>query len=65
MKQFDMETFTEMKSFAADSDDEWLISVAFNPDGQTAIAGGDLGDLILYDLDTGEEIRRYNQGGAS
>jgi WD40 repeat protein len=65
MKRFDIETFTEMKSFAADNDDEWLVSVAFNPDGQTAIAGGDLGELILYDLDTGEEIRRYNQGGAS
>ncbi len=65
MQQFDVETFTEMTSFPAASEDEWLVSVAFSPDGQTAIAGGDLGDLILYDLDTGEEIRRYNQGGAS
>ncbi len=65
MQQFDVETFTEMTSFLAASEDEWLISVAFNPDGQTAIAGGDMGDLILYSLDTGEEIRRYNQGGAS
>ncbi len=64
MQQFDMETFTEMTSFPA-KEFEWLKSVAYSPDGQTAVAGGDLGDLILYNLDTGEEIRRYNQGGES
>jgi WD40 repeat protein len=65
MQQFDVETFTEMKSFPSSVEFEWLVSVAFSPDGQTAVAGGDFSDLILYDLDTGEEIRRYNQGGAS
>jgi WD40 repeat protein/class 3 adenylate cyclase len=64
MQQFDIETFTEMTSFPA-NEFEWLQSVAFIPDGKTAIAGGDLGDLILYDLDTGEEIRRYNRGGGT
>jgi WD40 repeat protein len=65
MRQFDIETLTEMKSFPSSSEAEWLVSVAFSPDGHSALAGGDLGDIILFDLGTGEEIRRYNQGGAT
>ncbi|MGD2079047.1 MAG: hypothetical protein PVH18_11735, partial [Chloroflexota bacterium] len=44
---------------------EWFVSTAMSPDGQTALAGGDLGDIVLFDLETGEEIRRYNPGSVT
>ncbi len=34
--------------------------VAFHPDGRIAISGSRDGTLILWDLETGEAIRRYH-----
>ncbi len=65
MFQIDIETLTEMKSFSTFTDDEGLLSVTIHPDGQRALVGGGLGDIVMFDLDTGEVIQRYNnQGGA-
>jgi len=65
MYQYNIETLTQMNRLTTNNDVEWLLSVAFSPDGQTALVGGDLGDIILFDLVTGEEIRRYNQGSTT
>jgi WD40 repeat protein len=62
--QYDTETFSELKTIQLD-EAEWLYSVIFSPDGRSALAGGDLGDIILFDLDTGEEIRRYDFGSTA
>ena len=53
--------------------DGWVRTVAFSPDGRTAVSGGFVGDsvsaavnpgeLILWNLETGEEVRRF--GGES
>jgi WD40 repeat protein len=63
MFQFDIETLTEIKRFSTSWEDEGYLSIAITHDGRSALAGGFLGDIILFDLDTGEVIRRYNQGG--
>jgi WD40 repeat protein len=49
--------------------DGWVRTVAFSPDGKTAVSGGFVGDtvsavsnpgqLILWDLASGQEIRRF------
>jgi WD40 repeat protein len=67
--QFDIETLTQTKSFPLPEEEEVLRSVAISPDGHRALAGSilsgfSLGDIILFDLDTGEIIRRYNQEGS-
>jgi WD40 repeat protein/DNA-binding SARP family transcriptional activator len=48
----------------------WVRTVAFSPDGSTAVSGGfdgssedtitNPGELILWDLDQGQEIRRFS-----
>jgi WD40 repeat protein/serine/threonine protein kinase len=38
----------------------WIESVAYSPDGHTALSGGRDRRLILWDVDTGEEIRQFN-----
>ncbi|WP_420643882.1 WD40 repeat domain-containing protein [Candidatus Leptofilum sp.] len=63
--QFDIETLTEMNSFSTNRDDDALYSVALTPDGHSILATSSSGDVILFDLDTGEVIRRYNLGGFS
>src|SRR5436190_625962 len=41
----------------------WLNRVAFTRDGKYAVAGG--GGLILYDLETGKEVRRALEFGGA
>jgi WD40 repeat protein/transcriptional regulator with XRE-family HTH domain len=61
---WDIETGEEIHRFEGHK--EILRSVAFGPDGRSALAGsqgidGSLeGDLILWDLETGEQIRRFD-----
>jgi len=40
-------------------------SVAFNPDGETAVSAGDDQILILWDLQSGGIIRRFEEGHAA
>ncbi len=37
----------------------WIWSVAYSPDGRTALSGGLDHVLFLWDMETGEEIRRF------
>jgi WD40 repeat protein/transcriptional regulator with XRE-family HTH domain len=61
---WDIESGEETRRFEGHR--EMVRSVAFGPDGRTALGGsqsqdGSLdGDLILWDLETGEEIRRFD-----
>ncbi len=34
-------------------------AVAYSPDGTTAVSAGDRGEVILWDVESGEEIRRF------
>ena len=65
MHQYDIDTFTKIQSYPLPRDEEWLVSVDVFPDGKIVLAGGDLGDIILFDVPTGEELRRYNQGSVT
>jgi WD40 repeat protein len=51
------ETGTELRRFEAHTD--WVNSVAFGPDGKTALSGSGDGVLILWDVEAGEVIRRF------
>jgi WD40 repeat protein len=61
---WDMDSGEEMRRFEGHR--EMVRSVAFGPDGRTALGGsqsqdGSLdGDLILWDLETGEQVRRFD-----
>jgi WD40 repeat protein/class 3 adenylate cyclase len=37
----------------------WVNSIAFSPDGQTALSGSGDGSLILWGVETGEVVRRF------
>ncbi|UCC61798.1 MAG: protein kinase, partial [Anaerolineae bacterium] len=64
---WDLETGQEIRRFSGHAG--WVRAVAFSPDGRTMISGGFVGDfvdavenpgeLILWDLETGQEIRRF------
>jgi WD40 repeat protein len=64
---WDLQTGQETRRFKGH--DGWVRTVAFSPDGKTAVSGGfsgdsvssvaDPGQLILWDLATGQEIRRF------
>lgn len=61
---YDLETLTEMKRFTDGYEDDGLRSVAFSPDGHTALVGSRYGYAISIDLEADEETReRYIQGG--
>jgi len=64
---WDLETGQEIRRF--EGHDGWVRTVAFSPDGKTAVSGGFISDtvssvvnpgqLILWDLASGQEIRRF------
>ncbi|MFN2142522.1 MAG: WD40 repeat domain-containing protein, partial [Candidatus Promineifilaceae bacterium] len=61
---FDAQTGEEIRQLV---DDQPITAVAFSPDGRKALTGGgyrmaqkiESGHIILWDLETGEEIRRF------
>jgi WD40 repeat protein/class 3 adenylate cyclase/energy-coupling factor transporter ATP-binding protein EcfA2 len=64
---WDLNTGREIRRFHGHAG--WVRAVAFSPDGRTAVSGGFVGDsvvsvlnpgeLILWNLETGQEIRRF------
>ena len=64
---WDVETGQEIRRF--EGHDGWVRTVDFSPDGKTAVSGGFVGDtvssvsepgqLITWDLTSGQEIRRF------
>ena len=66
---WDIETGTEIRRFsghASGTYDPLLVvthsgvnDIALSPSGQIAISGGDDGAVIVWDINTGEEIRRF------
>ena len=56
LKLFDLEMGHEVRNFASDS---IVTSVAFSPDGLTALSGGLDSKLKLWDLETGKELRTF------
>ncbi|MCP4935935.1 MAG: WD40 repeat domain-containing protein, partial [bacterium] len=64
---WDVETGQEIRRFVGH--DGWVRTVAFSPDGETAVSGGFVGDtvssvanpgqLILWNLASGQELRRF------
>jgi WD40 repeat protein len=62
---YDIETLSEIETITLPKESEWLQSVVFSPDGRSALAGGDAGDVILFDLNTGEVIQRYKHVAAA
>jgi len=66
---WNIETRTEIRRFVGHAPGEFDSSrisaysgvndIAFSPDGTMAISGGDDGVVILWDVSTGEEIRRF------
>ncbi len=68
---WDLEAGSEIRRF--EGHDGWVRTVAFSPDGDAAVSGGFVGDavssvvnpgqLILWDLASGKEIRRFSGDG--
>ncbi len=54
---WDLETGSEVRRFEGHTG--WVNSVAFSPEGQTALSGSADGALILWDLATGAIVRRF------
>ena len=52
-----MASGSELRRFTGHRDDVW--SVAFSPDGRTALSGSDDNTLILWDVASGSELRRF------
>ena len=48
---------SELRRFIGHNDD--VVSVAFSPDGRTALSGSDDNTLILWDVANGSELRRF------
>ena len=48
---------SELRRFIGHNDD--VVSVAFSPDGRTALSGSDDNTLILWDVASGSELRRF------
>ena len=54
---WDTETGAEIRRFEGHGD--WVVSVAFAPDGATLLTGGNDGTARLWNTATGAEIRRF------
>ena len=39
------------------ADDDWASSVVFSPDGKSLASGSASGEIILWDLETGSQIK--------
>jgi WD40 repeat protein len=66
VRLWDLETGQETRRFIAHADGAppryWVYSVAFSPDGKSALAGA--GEQVsVWDIDTGQEVRRLEGGG--
>jgi WD40 repeat protein len=62
---WDLETEAELRRFAGHVG--WVNTVAFSPDGKTALSGSGDGSLILWDVETGEVVRHFrdHSGGVN
>jgi len=56
LKLWDLATVKEIRTFTGAG---WVNSVAFSPDGRTALSGSDDSTLKLWDLTTGNKIRTF------
>ena len=56
---WDIETRQKIMQLEGQADVVW--EVTFSPDGKTAIFGGNGGTVFQWDLETGEEIRRFER----
>ncbi len=62
IKLWDVATGEEIKTFRGHTGDAWagtVYSVAFSPDGRTALSGSDDDTLKLWDVATGKEVRTF------
>ena len=42
---------------------EWVLGLSMTPDGKTLLTGDDKGQVILWDLPAGKEVRRWKTKG--
>ncbi len=62
LRLWDLATGKEVWNKLADPSD--AICVAFSPDGRRAVSGGGSGDLRLWEVETGKELRVWTHGGS-
>ncbi|MFN2188768.1 MAG: adenylate/guanylate cyclase domain-containing protein, partial [Candidatus Promineifilaceae bacterium] len=55
---WDLESGSELRHF--DGHTDWVNSVEFSPDGETAISGSSDGSIIEWDVKSGQAIQRYD-----
>ena len=61
LRLWNVETGEEIRRFGENgiAHEDTVFTVAFSPDGRTALSGSLDGNIILWDIEIGEEIRRY------
>jgi WD40 repeat protein len=64
---FDVDTGKERQRFVAHVPTEVMYEASFSPDGRTVYSVGRVGDheletLVVWDVETGQEIRRFEVG---
>jgi hypothetical protein len=42
---------------------EWVLGLSMTPDGKTLLSGDDKGEVVVWDLPSGTEVRRWKLGG--
>ena len=62
LSHYDIATLTKIRDYNQE-DALNVFGVVFSPDGRTALAGLVSGETVLWDLETGAELRRYAHGG--
>ena len=63
VKLWDIASGSELRSFVGHTSD--VFAVAFSPDGQTALSGGNDKTLKLWDVASGQELRSFAGHGGS
>ena len=42
---------------------DWVLGLSMTPDGKTLLSGDDKGEVVVWDLPSGKEVRRWKLGG--